>query len=252
MQEPDRAPASSPASEPLARRSARQLGGLARRGPCERVLRSVPRSDRPVVIEDRVRHRRLVVLRSPPPTSGQIDVGLAPCRTSARTRSQAASPPGPRARRANRRPAGGQLVEDGRGRGRRRPSSPRCAGSASRSSRAHRGRAPTGAPRTPALLPERRPLLDPESVLLVDHDHPERAEPHVVGEQRVGADDQVEAAGEQLGEQRDRSPAVVRFVSSATAAAAPPSRVESGDLTARRASSEPPGSAARPAPRSGP
>ena len=42
-------------------------------------------------------------------------------------------------------------------------------------------------------------LLDPEAVLLVDHDNPERAETDVLGQQRVRADENVETSVEKLG-----------------------------------------------------
>ena len=44
-----------------------------------------------------------------------------------------------------------------------------------------------------ALAAQRGPLLDAEAVLLVDHHAPERAERHLLGEQRVGAHDQADA-----------------------------------------------------------
>ena len=50
-----------------------------------------------------------------------------------------------------------------------------------------------------ALLPQCRPLLDPESVLLVDHHDPERAETDVVGQQGMRAHDEVKAPVHELG-----------------------------------------------------
>ena len=53
--------------------------------------------------------------------------------------------------------------------------------------------------RVTALRSQRRALLDPEPVLLVDHRDTERREPDVVGEKSVGADDEVDrTVGEPL------------------------------------------------------
>ena len=44
------------------------------------------------------------------------------------------------------------------------------------------------------LLPQGGPLLDPEAVLLVDHDHAEAVELDPLLDQRVGADHDVDLA----------------------------------------------------------
>ena len=53
----------------------------------------------------------------------------------------------------------------------------------------------------PGLLPQRVTLLDPEPVLLVDHDHAQLGELHVLGEQGMGADHDPGRAGRRV-EQR--------------------------------------------------
>ena len=69
---------------------------------------------------------------------------------------------------------------------------------------------------TRPLLPQRGPLLDAEAVLLVDHDHAERTELDALLDERVGADEDVDRAVGQLGQDAARrSAAVVRLVSRA-------------------------------------
>jgi hypothetical protein len=82
-------------------------------------------------------------------------------------------------------------------RGRRRRSSPRCAGSAWPSSPARRARARP-------LVAQRGPLLDAEAVLLVDDHHAERREVDAGLDERVGADDEVDLAGGQRPSARSR------------------------------------------------
>ena len=60
----------------------------------------------------------------------------------------------------------------------------------------------TGAVVTPSLVPQGGPLLDAEPVLLVDDHHPEGPERDPVGEEGVGADQQVDRAVGQPGVQR--------------------------------------------------
>ena len=52
-----------------------------------------------------------------------------------------------------------------------------------------------------AFLPQGGPLLDAEAVLLVDDDHAQRPERHRLGEQGVGADQDVDRAVGQPGVQ---------------------------------------------------
>ena len=52
-----------------------------------------------------------------------------------------------------------------------------------------------------ALGPQRRPLLDAEAVLLVDHHDAEAGEPHAFLDERVGADDDVDRAVGQAGQE---------------------------------------------------
>ena len=105
----------------------------------------------------------------------------------------------------------------------------------------------------PALVAQGGPLLDAEAVLLVDDHHAERAEDHLVGEQGVGADQQVDrAVGQTLvdrgplggagaaGEQRDPQRAL------------PGQRGRDRAPSARRRAVGPRRRAARPAPRSAP
>ena len=104
----------------------------------------------------------------------------------------------------------------------------------------------------PALGPEGGPLLHPEAVLLVDDHHPEGAEADLVGEEGVGADQEVDGAVGQPGVEGGPLGGPVRLVSRATRSGRRPSRVAGSGTVSPSSSDGPRRRAARPAPRSGP
>ena len=105
-----------------------------------------------------------------------------------------------------------------------------------------------------ALGPEGGPLLHAEAVLLVDDHHPEGAEGHLVGEQGVGADEEVDRAVGQAGVDARSAPPAVRPVGEEgdpqRAVALQGGRVGNGQSVEQ--ASAPRRRAARPAPRSAP
>ena len=170
---------------------------FSRAGSCPCSSPSRRPASSPVASRSRSSAAERAWIRSDSSTSGQTTYAWRPAPPRLRTRSQAPdSSSGPRAHRvvigrSSRR----QLVEHGRvqvavdGHGR---------GARDRGGRHHQD---VRHDLAGSFLPEGSPLLDAEAMLLVDHHRPQRPERHRLGQQGMGADQDVDRAVGQAGVQ---------------------------------------------------